>query len=396
MTSTFPRFAGDTASARFVFDLARALTAFYEVHVLAPHSPDASCEEMMDGIRVHRFRYFAPARLEGLTTGEGILAGIRRNKLLLLQLPFLFLSELVSLVKIVRREKIDIVNSHWIVPQGLAVAMVRGFLNVRHVMTIHAAGIFTLKRWGGPGRSLAKYITGRTDAVMPVSSYIKSTLDGLVGGEYRFKILPMGVDLGRFAKGEAPELSFTDSDSKKGLRILFVGKMAEKKGLKVLLDALEILRERNIPSKLTITGGGSLEKELKEHVSRKNMDKNVSFCGWVSNEKLPDFYASANITAVPSVFDRKGETEGMPVVVLESMAMGRPVLASRISGIPDIVEDGVNGWLVEPGSPGALADKLGEIHKMDLGGYKEAALRTAEKYSYEAIASGYKDVIDTL
>jgi len=392
VTSTFPRHIGDAVSARFVFDLARALTAHYQVHVLTPHSPGSRRSEVLDGIKVHRFLYFVPAGLEKLTTGEGILANCRKNGFLFLQLPFLFLSEIFQIVRLVKKENISIINSHWIVPQGIAVALVKGYLGVKHVMTVHAAGIFTLKRWGSLGRKLAGFIVRRSDAVMPVSSYIKATLDGLVDGRYVCNILPMGANTGLFNGGEEA----CSGKKERGFRVLFVGKIVEKKGLKYFLEAVSILKKKSIPVELIVAGGGPLEKELMDYALELGTDKDVSFLGWVPNEKLPELYRSVDMTVVPSVFDRKGETEGMPVVVLESMAMARPVLASRISGIPDIVKDGVNGWLVEPGSSKAFADRIEKISDADLNRCREGALNTASKFSYGSIASGYRKVIDAL
>lgn len=119
------------------------------------------------------------------------------------------------------------------------------------------------------------------------------------------------------------------------------------------------------------------------------------FQGWTHNEKLPEFYAASDITVVPS-HDKDGDVEGMPVVILESMAMGTPVLASKISGVPDVVEDGVNGWLVKSGSGEALAEKIRELASADLTEFSKSAAETAEKYTFTSIAKKYRDVIESL
>ena len=394
VTSTFPRGETDVSSARFVFDLSQAMSAFYEVHVLAPHSPGAKRAEVLGKVKVHRFRYFRPEKAQGLTKEAGIMANIKKNKLLFLQLPFFFCSELLSVISIVKKEKINIINSHWMVPQGLTIAFVKRILNVKHVMTIHAAGIFSLKRWGGVGKKTASFIVRRSDLVLPVSSYIKNVLDELVTPGFNFRVLPMGVksDFNAHQKKTFQE----GKVQKREFKILFVGKLVEKKGLEYLLGALILLKDKAVLVKLTIAGGGPLEEKLKLFVLREGLAGNVYFTGWISNNKLPELYSVADITVVPSVYDSKGETEGMPVVILESLAMGTPVLGSRISGIPDIVEDGVNGWIVEYGDKQALSNKIEDIIKLDLEPFSRAAVETSLKYTYESIASGYAREIEKL
>ena len=389
VTSTFPKHEKDIISARFVYDLARSLTPYYNVHVLTPHSPDAKNHERLDGMSIHRFCYFLPKKLQKLATGEGILANIKTNKLLILQLPFLFLAEVLSIIYVLKKEKIDILNTHWIVPQGLAAALVRKFINVKHVLTIHSAGIFTLKRWGKAGKAVARFIIKRTDIVMPVSSYIKNTLDQLVNTGYCFKISPMGVDLSRFnTSGNNKYVLRSDI-----LNLLFVGKLVEKKGLKYLLNALSLLKQEGLKFKLKVVGSGPLEESHKQYSVSLNVNKNIDFLSWVPNDKLPEVYNAADIVIVPSVFDKKGETEGMPVVILESLAMSRPVIASRISGIPDIIKDGYNGWLINPADAQALKSKLIEVSNIGLDNFKKNAYNTAKKFGINNIASVYRDAI---
>ena len=232
---------------------------------------------------------------------------------------------------------------------------------------------------------------GRSDLVLPVSSYIKETLDALVAREYRCAILPMGVPGERFCAGQKDL-----GTERKKIKLLFVGKLVEKKGLKYLLAALKVLKEKNVHVDLVIAGSGPLDAQLKGYVDGNGLGPEVSFLGWTPNEKLPRLYVESDITVVPSVYDEKGETEGMPVVVLESMAVGTPVLASRISGIPDTVRDGINGWLVEYGSGEAIAAKIEQLCEMDLSGISKAASDTALNYTCDVIASRYHDEIEGL
>ncbi|MDP2929457.1 MAG: glycosyltransferase [Candidatus Omnitrophota bacterium] len=392
VTTTFPASVDDAISARFVFDLASSLTAYFNVHVLSPSSPGAKKFEDMSGVKVHRFRYFVPGSLQLLTTGDGILASLKKNIFLSLQLPFLLISEFISAISVIKKEKIDVVNSHWIIPQGLIIAVIKRPLGVRHILTVHAADIFLLKRLGKIGSMLARYIVRRSDKVIAVSNYIKSVIDGLVNEDYDFEIMPMGVRVELFDDRKTHHVG-TGKRLPDTLRILFVGKMAEKKGLKFLLEALTIVKKKNRSFTLDVVGGGLLEDTLKDHASNLGLDKEINFRGWIANEKLPELYKDCDIVAIPSVFDKNGETEGMPVVVLEAMAMSRPVLASRISGIPDVVTDGYNGWLTEPGDAAGMSARIEEIYGLDLDAYRKNAFKTVEKFSCEKVAAKYKEAI---
>ena len=95
-----------------------------------------------------------------------------------------------------------------------------------------------------------------------------------------------------------------------------------------------------------IAGGGPEEDKIKTLAKELDVLDKVSFIGWTNNNELPAYYTASDIVVVPSIFDSKGETEGMPVVVNEALSSGVPVIGSRISGIPDVVIPGENGWLL--------------------------------------------------
>lgn len=392
VTSTFPKNDKDSVTARFVFDLAGALTSFYEVYVLCPHSKGLPLCERINNLTIYRFRYFMPEGLELIGSGKGISSDLKNNALAILQIPLFLFAQYVGIIKIVKKHKIDIVNSHWIVPQGFICSLVKKVLKFQHVVTVHAADIFALKRLNLLGTCLAKFILNNTDLVLPVSSYIKEQVFTVAPmAKVRHKIIPMGVNLSYFNRNKRGNVY----NKKNGqLSLFFVGKMVEKKGLKYLLEALSILKQEGVNFRLRIAGGGRLENDLKLYNDKLNLTQEVSFLGWVANQDLAEFYDSSDVLVVPSVFDRKGETEGMPVVILEAMALGLPVLASKISGIPDIVKDGYNGWLVEPKNNRKLAVKIKEIAGIDLVRYKDNALKTALNFSYDEIALNYKNTIE--
>ena len=124
-TSTFPRWADDIGSARFVFDLSLQMAQHHQVIVLAPHAPGAAHHETLNGLDVWRFPYFRPHRLQALCNGSDILPAIRSGLLPKCQVPFLFLNQLFWLNRMVRRFRVDLINSHWMIPQGFTTALLK-------------------------------------------------------------------------------------------------------------------------------------------------------------------------------------------------------------------------------------------------------------------------------
>jgi len=136
------------------------------------------------------------------------------------------------------------------------------------------------------------------------------------------------------------------------LRILTVGRLSPEKGQVFLLQALKALKDRRLAFRCTIVGDGPLRSRLIETVKSLGLADRVNFTGAVGQDKLHDHYRNADIFVLPSL------SEGLPVVLMEAMACGLPIVASRITGIPELVSEGKHGLLVTPGKPETIADAL--------------------------------------
>ncbi len=392
LTSTFPNGPSDAITARFVWDLAESLKEFYQVFVLCPHSSGLALTENWQGVQIYRFKYSLFTGFQLLSSGNGMASDIKANPLAIFQVPGFFITQYLNAKKIIKDNSIEIVNSHWLLPQGLIGAFLKKRMRVRHAVTAHAADVFLLKRMGGPGKALTDFIIKYTDLVLPVSGFIKRTLDTLSKKKYNFQIISMGANRNFLARSEYKP----DKNDGRALKLLFVGKFVEKKGIIFLLEAIHSLKKEGIRVSLNLAGGGILENRLRNFVITNRLVENISFSGWVNNEKLPELYRACDIVVVPSVFDKNGETEGMPVVIPEALACGKPVLASKVSGIPDVIQDGYNGWLVEPGNSLGIAQKIKDISLIDLEPIRKNAFKTAENFTYEQIARRYHQAIESI
>jgi glycosyltransferase involved in cell wall biosynthesis len=145
--------------------------------------------------------------------------------------------------------------------------------------------------------------------------------------------------------------------------ILSVGRLREKKGLDTLIDACGILRDHGQAFVCEIVGYGEEQVRLQAHIERRGLTHMVKLKGKLAREQVIARYAAAAVYVQPSRIAADGDRDGIPNVLLEAMAMGLPVVASRVSGIPELVGDFYNGLLVEPDKPEALADAISELLK---------------------------------
>ncbi len=164
----------------------------------------------------------------------------------------------------------------------------------------------------------------------------------------------------------------------------FSGRLVERKGVSVLLEAWGKLAKDHQDVLLVIVGGGPLEKKLKDQSRELGIEENVKFFGFVNN--IGDYLAATDIFVFPSF------QEGFPNSVLEAMACGIPVISTKIGGVVDVIRDGENGLLVEPGNVNQLADALKKLisdaeYASTLG--KNALKTVRENYDINVIANKY-------
>lgn len=134
--------------------------------------------------------------------------------------------------------------------------------------------------------------------------------------------------------------------------LVCVGRLSQQKGHSVLLNALATLARRGTPFKLTLAGDGPLGPELRQQVRELGLDGRVEMTGWLSNSEIRDRILNARAVVMPSL------AEGLPVVLMEALALGRPVITTYIAGIPELVVDGACGWLVPAGNADQLSQAI--------------------------------------
>ena len=141
-------------------------------------------------------------------------------------------------------------------------------------------------------------------------------------------------------------------------KFIALGRLVSKKGFDVLIKASAILRDRGENFVVDIYGSGLEEENLKKLIEVNNLQEIVNLKGKYKNEQLPEMLSECIALVAPSVMDKNGDMDGIPTVIYEAMALGKAVISSKLSGIPEIIEDSINGYLCEPGNIEELAEKM--------------------------------------
>ena len=192
----------------------------------------------------------------------------------------------------------------------------------------------------------------RAAFVATVSDYNARYLSALCP-EARIVRLYNGIDLSSFAP--------VDPARQRPGHLIAVGRLVEKKGFDVLLDACALLKARGVPFSVSLVGSGPLAEALLAQRAALGLEAEVSMDGPLPQEALIEKMGSAEAAVLPCVVTASGDRDGLPTVLLEAMARGLPVVTTTTSGGPEIVEDGVTGRLCAPGDAGALADALEDV-----------------------------------
>ncbi len=256
------------------------------------------------------------------------------------------------LARLARAGDYEVVHAH-LFPTSLFVAAASYFARGQpFVFSEH--NVFNRRRRVPVFKLLDRAIYRRYARIVAVSEAVATALrHWLPEVAAKLAVVPNSVDPSRFAVSPAQRqavrhaLGLAPNDQV----ILFVGRLVRAKGVEVLLEALAHLPAK-ARAKCLIVGPGPLRAELEQNLD-ESLRRSVTFLG--ARSDIPDLLAAADLFVLPSRW------EGLPVVVLEAMAARLPIVATRVGGIPDVLQHGVSGCLVPPDDPRSLADGIGAL-----------------------------------
>jgi colanic acid/amylovoran biosynthesis glycosyltransferase len=246
--------------------------------------------------------------------------------------------------------KYDIVHCHF-GPNGYLGALLKdvGAIRGKLITTFHGHDVSKYQKSGSYDLD---YLFEVGDIFLPVSERWRRKLINLGGKEQKIIVHRMGIDTGKFLL--SPRQARADGK----IRLLTVARLVEKKGVKYGIQAVARVAEKYPQLEYRIAGGGPLQSDLKDLIDELNLNDKAKLLGWQRQEEIVKLMREADILLAPSVTSADGDQEGIPVVLMEALAQGLPVLSTQHSGIPELVQDGKSGFLVPERDVAALADKL--------------------------------------
>lgn len=288
-------------------------------------------QETIGGLTVHHPRYLVVPKAGRWLSGRTFFSGVW---------PLL--------KRLHEANRFDAILATWAYPDVCGTALAASRLGLPLVAKVHGSDVHIAERSGWRGRAIRKAMA-RCVEVVSVSAALKGTLMSFGVPEAKIRVIPNGVDTDRFHPMDRREARMQLSLPLEGRRVVFVGNLVPVKGLPVLLQAMT-----ELPADVTLSlvGDGTQRAELDALIKRLGLVGRATLVGRVPHAAIPLWLNAADLFCLPSV------SEGCPNVVIEALACGRPIVASRVGGIPELLQDERCGLLVAPNDPAALAAAL--------------------------------------
>jgi glycosyltransferase involved in cell wall biosynthesis len=290
---------------------------------------------------------------DGYWRGLRLAFGLAGLDLRRLSLYLMYWTEALMVGQWMRKKELRHLRVH-LASQAASVGLfARHVFGFGYSMTVHGPDEF----YDAERQLLAQKIAA-ADFICCISSFARSQMMKLSPyiHWHKFIVSPLGVAPKRFAP--RPFRAVPDP-----FELLCVGRLAPAKGQHLLVDAVERLAKEGRRVRLRLVGSGPDEAALREHAAQSAFSECVVFEGAVNQDRVRDFYVAADVFCLPSF------AEGVPVVLMEAMAMEIPCVTTHITGIPELIRDGIDGLLVAPSDLGALAGALARL--MDDAGLRE-------------------------
>jgi len=283
-------------------------------------------------------RYYLPPGLPKIYKENGFYVHrISRSKIRIIGV----FSFYVKIFLKIRTIKPDIVQVQSI-DIGISAWLIKKILTIPYVVWGRGSDVYQLNRFG---RIRSKLILKNADAILALTENMRITLKNICNTE--IYIVPNGIDLEEYNGGTL------FPDRKTGTKnILFVGTLRLVKGVQYLITSMKKIHEEMPDARLILVGDGEERERLAALSLQLGIQKHVQFIGIVPQEKVKTFMQQADVFVLPSL------SEGFPNVIIEAMACGLPIIASRVGGIPDILTNDTNGYLVEAKDTHDMANKI--------------------------------------
>jgi glycosyltransferase involved in cell wall biosynthesis len=306
-------------------------------------------------VHYHPYRYSPRRSWTPWGFSESLEDGVRIRKPLYALAPLVLGSATRTGRKLLASRSFDVVHSHWVIPNGPIGALIAQG-GVPLVVSLHGSDLAVAERSRAAKRA-ALWTLARAAVVTAPSKDLLGRAAPM--GAAGLQLIPYGADVDEFETTAAESAA---ARNRLGLAaddvvVMGIGRLIAVKGFDVLVEA-HALAVRECPElRLVLVGDGDQAVALRHRAVELGLAGSVLFTGPATRAEIPALLASADIVAVPSVRHR-GYVDGLPNVALEAMAASRPLVASRVGGLPDLVRPDENGLLVDERDPRQLADAI--------------------------------------
>ncbi len=364
LASSLPKWPGEP-TAPFIEEIAAgAVARGHSVTLLAPWRPDIRREPVERGVRLRFFRYAPHPALNVWGYAQSLLSDTQLKGRALAAAPFALLASLSAVAGALAQARasgkpFDLVQAHWVLPNGPPAALAARATRTPRVVSLHGSDIYRAERhWAMAGAAAAAF---RSAAVITACSGDLHERGLRLGAPpARSRVIPYGVNINQFRPDPGAHAAVRVGLGLPAAAPLVVGlgRLVAKKGFGVLLDAWPLVLAGRPDAHLAIVGYGDLREQLEAQAARLGVAGSVTFTGPLEREQAAAHMAAADVFALPIV--REG-VDGLPNVLLEAMGTGRAVVAARVAGVPDVVDDGVHGLVVPERDAPALAAAIGRL-----------------------------------
>lgn len=252
---------------------------------------------------------------------------------------FLFSCQTVAHIK--KQFDFDIIHAHRVYPEGFAAVLLGKKFKKPVVISARGSDINVLSR-NFILRGLIRYVIKRAHKIIAVSKELAEKIIAL-GGEDNVQVMPKGVDIGIFFPMDKQKLREQLNLPQDRIIVLYVGNLVAIKNPGAMVEAaLLISKEERQRYLFVMVGDGDLKHSIAKRIEKEKLTSCFKLTGRLNPQEIPLWMNAADMLFLPSF------NEGMPNVLYEAMACGLPVIASRVGGIPEIIEDGKTGFLIDP------------------------------------------------
>ena len=285
----------------------------------------------------------------------------------------LHFSEGVYAAHLLRRHACDQAHAHFADRAAIVALVIGRMLGLPYSLTAHANDIYV-------NPVLLPEKLSQASFVATCTGYNQAYLAKLGNGffDHKIRLIYHGLDADQYRQRDVSPPSKTV--------VLSVGQLKEKKGYIYLLKACRTLKDLGYNLDCHIVGEGPMRQAIEAEIFRLSLQDTVTLCGALPHDQVIEKYHQASIFILPAILSTNGDRDGIPNVILEAMAAGLPVVSTRHSGIPEVIEHGCNGLLVPPADEDSLAAAIAKLIDDPEEGYRlgQKGIQTVkEKFDLE-------------